>query len=45
MRTTMNKTEVTISGEWQKAMQKAVGWPHGVWEEVSTNCQKWVQEM
>ena len=26
----LNKTEVMISGKWQKVMQKAVRWPSGV---------------
>jgi len=30
MRVNMNKTKVTISGECQKVMQKAVRWPCGV---------------
>jgi len=30
MRINMNKTNVMISGEWQKVMQKAVRWPCGV---------------
>jgi len=31
MRVNMNKTKITISGEWQKVMQKAVRWPCGVY--------------
>jgi len=45
----MNKTNVMISGEWQKVMQKAVRWPCGVCGRgVGNNsvqcisCQKWV---
>jgi len=30
MRVNINKTKVMISGEWQKARQKAVRWPCGV---------------
>jgi len=30
MRVNMNKTKVMISGEWQKVMQRAVRWPHGI---------------
>ena len=30
MRVNMNKANVMISGEWQKVIQKAVRWPHGV---------------
>jgi len=30
MRVNINKTEVMISGEWQKVMQKAVRWAYGV---------------
>jgi len=30
MRVNMNETEVMISGEWQKVMQKTVRWPCGV---------------
>ena len=49
MRVNMNKTKVMISGEWQKVMQKAVGWPCGVCGRgvcnnsiQCTSCQKWV---
>jgi len=43
----MNKTNVIISGEWQKVMQKAVRWPCGVCGRgVGNNSiqftQKWV---
>ena len=30
MRVNMNKTKVMISGECQKPVQKAAGWPSGV---------------
>jgi len=49
MRVNMNKTNVMISGEWQKVMQKAVKWPCGVCGKGAgnnsiqcTSCQKWV---
>jgi len=49
MRVNMNKTNVMISGEWQKVMQKAVRWPCGVCGRgvgnnliQCTSCQKWV---
>jgi len=45
----MNKTKVTISGEWQKVTQKAVTLPCGVCSRgihnnsiQFTSCQKWV---
>jgi len=48
-RINMNKTKVMISGEWQKVMQKAVGWPCGVCGRSvgnnsirCTSCKKWV---
>jgi len=31
MRVNMSKTNIIISGEWQKVMQKAVRWPCAVW--------------
>jgi len=34
MRASMNKTEVMISGEWQKVMQKAARIPCGATVEV-----------
>jgi len=30
MRVNMNKTNVMVSGEWKKVMQKAVRWPCGI---------------
>jgi len=49
MRVNMNKTQVMISGEQQKVMQKTVRWPCGVCgRDVGNNsiqctsCQKWV---
>ena len=51
MRVNMNKTKVMISGEWQKKMQKAAGWPCGVCGKGDgnnsiqcTSCQKWVHK-
>jgi len=48
MRVNINKTNVMISGEWQKVMQKAVRWPCGVCGRgihnnniQCTSCQKW----
>jgi len=45
----MNKTKVIITGEWQKAMQKAARWLCGVRSRgvgnnsiQCTSCQKWV---
>jgi len=49
MRVNMNKTKVTISGEWPQVKQKAVKWPcdvcgRGVGNNSihCTGCQKWV---
>jgi len=49
MRANMSKTKVMISAEWQKVMQKAVGWPCGVCGRgvgntsiQCTSCQKWI---
>jgi len=49
MRVNMNKTNVMISGEWQKATHKAVRWQcgdcgRGVGNNSiqCTNCHKWV---
>jgi len=49
MRVNMNKIKVMISGEQQKAMQKAVRWPcdicgRGIGNNSiqCTSCQKWV---
>ena len=51
MRVNMNKTKVTISGERQKQVQKAVRWPCGVCGRgvgsnsiYCTSCQKCVQK-
>ena len=51
MRENMNKTKVTISGEWQKVSQKAVRWPCGVCGRgvgnssiQCTSCLKWVHK-
>jgi len=47
----MNKMKVMISGEWQKAMQKAARWPCGVCGKgvgnnsiQCTSCQMWVHK-
>jgi len=47
MTVNMNITKVTISGKWQKVMQKAVRWPCGVCRKGAcnnsiqcTSCQK-----
>jgi len=37
MRVNMNKTNVTISGEWQKVMQKIARWPCGVCGSGASN--------
>ena len=49
MRVNMNKTNIMISEERQKVMQKAVRWPCGVCGRgignnsiQCTSCQKWV---
>ena len=49
IRVNMNKTNVMISGEWQKVTQKAERWPCGVCGRSignnsiqCTSCQKWV---
>jgi len=51
MRENINKTKVTISGERQKLMQKAVRWPCGVCGRgvgsnsiQCTSCQKRVHK-
>jgi len=47
----MNKTNVMISGEWQKVMQKAAWWRCGVCGRgvgnnsiQCTRCKKWVHK-
>jgi len=51
MRVNVNKTQVMISLEWQKVMQKAGSWPCGVFGRgvgnnsiQCTSCQMWVHK-